>query len=113
MSSISTWRDEIIKKVIRQISYRSNLSNADIDKLLPVLYDYLNEGVAILRKWRKISDENEIYNGKYDDGLIAFLKAKEQINGREAFSDYTSGGVTANMKVTPENILKGYYRQVL
>jgi hypothetical protein len=89
------------------------MSQADIDKATLVLSDYLDDGITILRKWRKMSDDSEFISGQHDSGLVAFIKAKDQANGRDLFSDYSSGGVRANMKVTPENLLKGSCKQVM
>jgi hypothetical protein len=60
-----------------------------------------------------MSDDSEFISGQHDSGLVAFIKAKDQANGRDLFSDYSSGGVRANMKVTPENLLKGSCKQVM
>lgn len=110
---IYEWKNLIIDKALRQITYRSNMSNSDKQELTLVLSDYLDEGITILRKWRKMSDDSEFISGLHDSGLVAFIKAKDQANGRDLFSDYSSGGVRANMKVTPENLLKGSCKQVM
>jgi hypothetical protein len=107
------WKDGIIEKAVRQIAYRNNMSQTDKDNLTLVLSDYLNDGITILRKWRKMRDDSEFISGQHDSGLVAFIKAKDQANGRDLFSDYSSGGVRANMKVTPENLLKGSCKQVM
>ena len=107
------WKDGVIAKAVRQITYRANMSQTDKDSLTLVLSDYLDDGITILRKWRKMSDDSEFISGQHDSGLVAFIKAKDQANGRDLFSDYSSGGVRANMKVTPENLLKGSCKQVM
>lgn len=107
------WKDGIIEKAVRQISYRSNMSRNDLDNLTLVLSDYLDDGLTILRKWRKLKDDSEFVSGMHDSGLIVFMKAKDQANGRDLFSDYSSGGVKANMKQTPESLLKASCKQVI
>lgn len=107
------WKDSILDKVKRQISFRNNMSSSEIQELTLVLSDYLEEGISILRKWRKIKEDSAFLSGEYDSGLILFVKQKYQANGRDLFSDYSSGGVRATMKVTPENTLKGTYKQVM
>lgn len=107
------WKDSIIERAKRQICYRSNMSNADKADLFVVLSDYLDEGITILRKWRKMSDDSEFLSRQHDEALVTFIKEKDQANGRDLFSDYSSGGVRANMKVTPENLLKGSCKQVM
>lgn len=107
------WKYGILDKAVRQITYRANMSQADKDSLTLVLSDYLDDGITILRKWRKMSDDSEFVSGQHDSGLVAFIKAKDQANGRDLFSDYSSGGVRANMKVSPENLLKGSCKQVM
>ncbi len=107
------WKDSVIAKAVRQITYRANMSQSDIDKLTLVLSDYLDEGITILRKWRKMSDDREFLRGDHDSGLVSFLKAKDQANGRDLFESYNSGGVSSSMKATPENLLKGSCKQVI
>ena len=107
------WKDGVIAKAVRQISYRSNLSDTDMNNLTLVLSDYLDEGIKILRKWRKLKDDSELLSGMHDDGLVVFMKAKDQANGRDLFSDYSSGGIRANAKVTPESLLKASCKQVM
>lgn len=107
------WKDLIIDKAKRQIVYRNNMSSSDIQDLTLVLSDYLEEGISILRKWRKIKEDSAFLSKEYDSGLVLFVKEKYQANGRDLFSDYSSGGVRATIKVSPENTLKGIYKQVM
>ena len=107
------WRNGVIERAVRQISYRNNMSRTDIDGLTLVLSYYLDEGLNILRKWRKLKDDSEFISGMHDDGLVVFMKAKDQANGRDLFSDYSSGGVRANMKQSPESLLKASCKQVM
>lgn len=110
---IYEWKQGIIDKAVRQISYRNNMSQTDKDDLSLVLSDYLNDGINILRKWRKLKDDNEFVSGMHDEGIILYLKAKEQANGRDLFVGYSSGGVSASMKQTPESLLKASCKQVI
>ena len=107
------WKDGIVEKAKRQLAYRNNLSGSDIDSLTIALFDYLDEGINVLREWRKLSNDVEFISGKHDNALIVFLKEKNQANGRDLFGDYSSGGIKANMKTTPENRLKGSCKQVM
>ena len=110
---IQEWKDSILDKAKRQISFRNNMSGSEIQELTLVLSDYLEEGISVLKKWRKIKDDSAFLTQEYDSGLVLFVKEKYQANGRDLFVDYSSGGVRATMKVTPENTLKGTYKQVI
>lgn len=107
------WKDVIIEKATRQISYRNNMSNSEKTELSLVLSDYLEEGISILRNWRKLKDEAEFISGKHDSGIVNFIKNKYLSNGRELFGAYSSGGVSSTMKQTPESILKSTCKQVI
>lgn len=107
------WLDSILEKSVRQISYRNNMSDTEIQELKVVLSDFLEEGIQILTKWRKIKNESDFYKGDYDSGLILFVKNKYSANGRELYSDYTSGGIKTTMDKTPESVLKSNYKQVI
>ena len=107
------WKDSILDKAKRQITYRNNMSGSDIQELMFVLSDYLEEGISIIKKWRKLKDESEFVGGIHDSGIVGFLKNKYSANGRELFGDYSSGGVKANMKQSPESLLKSTCKQVI
>lgn len=107
------WKDSILDKAKRQVSYRNNMSSSDIQELTLVLSDYLEEGISIIKKWRKLQNESEFLSGEHDSRLINFLKNKYSANGRELFGDYSSGGIKANMKKSPESILKSTCKQVI
>ena len=110
---MQTWRDGVIDKAKRQITYRNNMSASEKNELSIVLSDFLDEGISIITQWRKLKDNNEFVNGKHDNGLLNYLKNKYIANGRELYSDYSSGGVKAKMDKTPESILKSTCKQVI
>jgi hypothetical protein len=110
---MQSWKSGLVMKAVKQITYKTNMSNSDINSLTNVLSDYLDEGINILRKWRKLKDDTEFVSGMHDSGLIVFIKSKEQANGRDLFTGYSSGGITATMKVSPENVLKSTCKQVM
>jgi hypothetical protein len=107
------WKENIIAKALRQISYQSNMSNTDIDKITLVLSDYLDDGITILRNWRKLKNDNEFLIGLHNSSLVLYIKSKYQANGRDLFSEYSSGGIKANTKKTPESVLKSTCKQVI
>lgn len=111
--TMTEWKEGVLEKAMRQITYRNNMSQADKDDLILVLSDYLSEGISILRKWRKLKNDDEFLSGMHDAGLILFIKAKDQVNGRDLFSSYSSGGVSSSMKNTPEGLLKASCKQVI
>lgn len=110
---MNAWRNEILDKAVRQVSYKMNMSTQEMSDLNFALSDYLDEGIMILRKWRKLKNDNEFLSGVHDNGLVLFMKAKYQANGRDLFGEYSSGSVKANMKQTPESLLKASCKQVL
>jgi hypothetical protein len=111
--TLNEWKDDLLNKAIRQITYRNNMSQADKNDLVLVLSDYLSEGINILRKWRKLKTDDEFVSGMHDAGLIVFIKAKDQANGRDLFGSYSSGGVSSTMKLSPESMLKASCKQVI
>ena len=110
---LQEWKDGIIDKSKRQISYRSNMSNMDISDLTLVLSDFLSNGMKILKKWRKLDNDEQFLSGEYDTALIDYLKNSFQANNRELFSDYNVGGIRAKMDRTPESVLKSSCKQVM
>jgi hypothetical protein len=110
---MNAWKNKLVEKAVRQVSYKINMSANDINDLTFALSDYLDEGITILRKWRKMKDDSEFISGMHDDGLVLFMKAKNQANGRDLFAEYSSGSVKANMKHTPESLLKASCKQVM
>lgn len=107
------WKDGIVDKAVRQITFQSNMSQSDISNLTLVLADYLDDGILIIKNWRKLKTDDEFLSGKHDTALVAYLKNRYLDAGRELFNDYSSGGVKANRKQSPESILKGSCKQVM
>ena len=110
---VQEWKYDIVKKAKRQICYRNNMSSSDIQELELVLFDFLDDGILILRKWRKLQDDTELISGMHDSGIVEYLKNRYNANGRELFSDYSSGGIKAKMDKTPESVLKSTCKQVI
>lgn len=107
------WKNNILDKAKRQITYRSNMSSSDIQELTAVLSDFLEEGISILKNWRKLKDDVEFLSGQHDGALIDFLNNKYSASGRELYSEYSSGGVRSKMDRTPTSVLKSSCKQVI
>lgn len=110
---MQNWKSELIGKAKRQIVQTNNMSQKEAAELAFVLSDYLEEGITILKNWRKLKVDSEFVSGKHDAGLIVFIKSKYQANGRDLFNEYSTGGIKANMKQTPESLLKASCKQVM
>ena len=110
---IQEWKEDIVSRATREISFRNNMSKAETTELSLVLFDFLEDGITILRNWRKLKDDTEFLAGIHNGGLVNFLKDKYNANGRENFQNYSSGGVTSSMRNTPESRLKSTCKQVI
>lgn len=110
---IYEWKDGIIEKAKRQITYRANMASSDIQELTLVLFDFLDEAISILTKWRKLTNDNEFLQGKHDSAICRFLVDKYNAIGRESFSSYGAGGISSVMPKSPESILKSSTKQVI
>lgn len=110
---IQDWKDSLVEKAVRQITFKSNMSSKDITNLTTILFYYLDEGISVLKEWRKIKNDSEFVSKRYDSALVQYLINKNLVNGREMFDVYTSGGVKADMKKSPESVLKSNFCQVI
>lgn len=110
---LQEWKDTLIDKSIRKITFRNNMSANDISELTLVLVDFLDEGIAELKKWRKLKNNDEFLNGIHDTALLTFINDKYLANGRELFQGYSSGGVNASMKVSPLSRLQSSCNQAM
>lgn len=112
---LTQWKDSIIEKAVSQISYRANMAPVDKSELNSLLSSFLDDGISILRKWRKLkSEENEEFtNGTHDSSLVAFLKNKYYDNGKELYNGYSSNGISTSKRVAAESLLKSSCKQVL
>lgn len=110
---IELWKNDIVSISARQITFQNNMSNSEISQLKVVLLDYLEEGLNILRNWRKLKNDDEFLSGKHNNGLVAYVKNRYQANGREIFGEYSSGGIQTNMYRSPESVLKSTCKQVM
>lgn len=110
---LNDWKDKIIEKSKKQISFRSNMSNTEIADLTTILFDYLEDGMLIIKNWRKLKDTTEFTNGQHDSGLIRYINDKYLANGREYYESFSSGGVSSSSKQSPESRLKSTCKQVM
>lgn len=107
------WREGIIEKAKRQISYRANMSSSDIQELTLVLFDFFDEAISILTKWRKLKTNDEFLQGMHDASICKFLVEKYNSIGREGFTSYGAGGISTSMPRSPESVLKSSTKQVI
>lgn len=110
---MQNWKSDLIGQAKRQILLTTNMGKNETSELVFVLSDYLEEGIAIIKSWRKLNDESEFESGKHNSALIVFMKNKYYTNGRELFDNYSSGGVSTSMKQSPESLLKSSCKQVM
>ena len=73
---IYEWKDEIVTRAVKEISFRANMSKSDLSELTLVLFNFLEDGITILKNWRKLKDDTEFLNGTHNSGLINYLKDK-------------------------------------
>lgn len=108
------WKDSIIEKAVAQISYRANMAPTDKSELNSLLSSFIDDGISILIKWRKLNPEDEEFtNGVHDSSLVAYLKNRYYDNGKELYNGYSSNGISTNKKVSAESLLKSSCKQVL
>ncbi len=110
---IQDWKDEIVENAIRQITYGSNMSSKDVSRLTAILFDYLEDGMQVLRIWRKIKIDSEFLSKKYDTALVKYLIDRNSVSGRDVFDSYSSGGVNTKFTKSPESKLKSSFPQVM
>lgn len=105
------WRDKIINNSKMLISNRSNMSFNEVENMTDVLELYLDDGISLIKKWRKLNDNEEFLNGDHDSALREYVYNRYLASGREIFQSYSSGGISSSMKSSPDNILKSACKQ--
>ena len=107
------WKLRIVEKAIAKEKYHSNMSENEALQLSTLFCDYLDDGVLIIKKWRKLKDTTEFTNGDHNEGLLTYISDRHQSRGRELYQGYSSGGVSASMVRSPESRLKSSCKQVI
>lgn len=107
------WKLKIVEKAIEKEKYHSNMGANEVQSLTVLFSDYLEEGVHIIRKWRKLKDTTEFTNGDHDQALLNYISDRHQSRGRELYYGYSSNGVSASQKYSAESRLKASCKQVL
>ena len=110
---LQEWKDSIIKDAKVQIYFRNNLSLEEDSNLVSILSIYLEDGINIIKQWRKLKNDNEFIGGIHNVALKRYIADRYLAAGRELFNDYSSGGVKATMKQSPESRLKSCVKQVI
>lgn len=100
------WRDKIINNSKILISNRNNLSLNEVEDMNSIFELYLDDGISIIKKWRKLNDFEEFLSGQHDSALREYIYNRYLASGREIFQSYSSGGVSSSMKTSPDDILK-------
>ena len=102
----------IISRAKTRLSYASNddMNGADIASILS---DYYYTGLSIIRKWRKLRDDNEIMLGKCDEELVAFIVDSWNAMNEENLSATNVGGNSRSYRYSPEDALKSKIKQVM
>lgn len=109
----SAWELKIVEKAVAKEKYNSNMSNNECNELMPLFFDYLRDGVQIIKKWRKLKNTQEFVDGEHDQGLLNYISDRHQSRGRELYYGYSSNGVSASQKYSAESRLKASCKQVL
>ena len=111
--TLDEWKKLRKDNAVTQICYRNNMSTSDKTELESILSVFLDDGIAIIKQWRKLKDNDEFLTGKHDYALKQFVIDKYLSNGRDIYKGYSSGGVNATMDQTPEGRLKNSCKQVM
>jgi len=92
--SIDTMKTALSTKAKTILTYMSNTS--DNTSLSVILSNFLDTGIAIITKWKKLKSEDEFLSGDYDTELIDFA-----VNSHNQLV-----GFNEKVVMTAESILK-------
>lgn len=100
--SIARLQETILEKVQRKIQFNSPDYEIDEDYLT----DLIDEAIDIIRKWRKLSKDDEILSEIYNTNIINYVIETINISGIEGQKSSNANGNSKSFINTPENNLK-------
>ncbi len=99
----------ILEKVQRRLT--NNFPDYEYDE--DFLGDYFDDACAIIRDWKKVSDNDILVSGNYDKNIIQFIVESINLSGLEGQSESTANGIKKKFYASPEANLKGSIPQSL
>lgn len=68
---------KLIAQAVTKIGYQSNSADTDLDTLLSLYFD---DGIIIITKWKKLIDDSEFLEERYNVELVSFLVNSQNEN---------------------------------
>ena len=110
--SIESCKLSLLKDAKTRLFHESNYSDSD-NKTDPVLFSLFENAHEIIIGWRKLKNDDEFLNGKWDSQIKDYIINAYNSLNEEMLSSSNVGGISKSYIATAENILKSKVPQKL
>lgn len=110
-SDIEDYQTYIVGRAKRKLLYESNME--DSKNLKAILNDLFTDAYNIIKKWRKLKNDNEFFEQKWDSEITDFVVNSYRVMGDETLAASSINGVSKTYKLSPEAKLKTSIPQVM
>lgn len=110
-SDIEEYGEYIVSKAKIKLLYRSNM--ADDKSLKTILLDFFTDAYNIIKKWRKLKNDDEFLSQKWDAEIIEYVCNAYRRLGDETLASSNINGVNKSYKISPEAKLKSSIPQCM
>ena len=110
-SDIDEYGDYIVDRAKNRLLYKSNMT--DSSNLRAILLDLFKDAYNIIKKWRKLKDDDEFLSQKWDTEITDFVTNSYRRMGDETLASSTMNGIAKTYKISPEAQLKASVPQCM
>lgn len=110
LNSMQDLKDKIIVRAKRQLE--SDFGTISAEKAI-LLEDYFDDAVSEIKKWRKLTLDDEFLNELYNYNITKYIIRVFQERGIEGQTNSNVGGESKSFKLTPnQELLTGIVQRV-
>ena len=110
--SIEFCKISLVGKAKERLLHKSNYNDSQ-NSLDPVLFSLFENAYEIIISWRKLKNDDEFLNGKWDSQIKDYIINGYNTLNDEMVSTTNVGGIGKTYRATAEDILKSKVPQKL
>lgn len=111
-NNLSEYKTFIIQSAEERLFFMKNI-NRESTELKTVLSNLYDKGYSVIRQWRKMKDDTEFLNGKWNNQHIDFIVDSYNALNEENYTSSNVGGNSRTYSMSPESALKSKIPQRL
>lgn len=111
-TSLSEYKTSVIQLAEERLFFMKNI-NKENDDVQIVLSNLFDKGYNVIKKWRKMTDDEEFLEQKWENEHTDFIVDSYNALNEENYKNSNVGGVSRSYSMSPESALKSKIPQKL